>query len=532
MTKEKGTARKVRAALTAAVLCCALVGLAVAGCSPQAGNGSPSDSPSASQAAADERTDRAQEGTFQVESGAGFLPDTDYNRTFIGAADRGCNSCHDDFYALIKNYPGHLQHIQFTDAGYGKTFTINDCMPCHICQGYGGGIYFGETLHAAHRNNPKFEEMGGDCWSCHAMKSDGTIVLWDQYKYDAELGGMPESTRDDMAAFAALRGHEGKTWAGVTVLDSMDISNIKFDQRMSDEKDIFEAVNAEIPTDLTAENYVLEVTGGVKNPRSFTMDELKALGSTTQGATDACQGSPINGVQIANREWEGVFISKIIDACGGLEEGINGAMTYAADGLAMGRTKGIQYLIDADAMIAWACNGEELGPEEGYPARLVYPGQGGAVWTKYVNRIDFFEGDVDSFTFDNFVNVWENEEAAGKGKTIYNYPNGGFNGGWFSPVDDKQVYKLGEPVPLEGYVWNFVSRDRQHFTDGIAFTADYGKTWTTFDIPDDFDPDQWAYFTAEWMPPEAGTYVLGVKPVDVMGWDTDYWASVIVQIEE
>ena len=364
------------------------------------------------------------------------------------------------------------------------------------------------------------------------MKSDGTIVLWDQYKYDAELGGMPESTRDDMADFAALRGHEGKTWAGVTVLDSMDIQNISFDQRMSAEEDIFEAVNGAIPTDLTAENYVLEVTGGVKSPRSFTMDELKALGSTTQGATDACQGNPINGVQIANREWEGVLISKIIDACGGLDEGINGAMTYAADGLAMGRTKGIQYLLDADAMIAWACNGEELAPEEGYPARLVYPGQGGAVWTKYVNRIDFFQGDVDSFTFDNFVNVWENEEAAGKGKTIYNYPNGGFNGGWFSPVDDKQVYKLGEPVPLEGYVWNFVSRDRQHYTDGIAFTADYGKTWTTFDIPEDFDPDQWAYFTAEWMPPEAGTYVLGVKPIDVMGWDTDYWASVIVQIEE
>ena len=32
--------------------------------------------------------------------------------------------------------------------------------------------------------------------------------------------------------------------------------------------------------------------------------------------------------------------------------------------------------------------------------------------------------------------------------------------------------------------------------------------------------------------PKAGTYVLGVRPVDTMDWETDYWANVIVKVEE
>lgn len=531
MKERKGRAQVARRAFTAMVVLCALLGLVVVGCSPHQA----ADSSSLA-ATGEEQADNTQGINFEVEGGSGFLPDTDYARTYIGAANRGCNSCHDDFYELIKNYPGRLQHVQFSDAGYGKTFTINDCMPCHIEGTYMCGVYFGETLHQAHRNNEQFKAMGGDCWSCHALKDGGPngsakMVLWDQYKYDPELGGFPNAQDEWGMKWSKMRGHEGETVAGVTVLSDIQLDNVQLDQRLSNDEDIFEAVNGVFP-DLTAENYVLEVTGGVNNPRTFTLDELKALGSTVQSAVDACVGNPINGVQVANREWEGVLISKIIDACGGLAEGTNGVMTYAADNFEVARAKGIQYLLNADAMLAWNCNGEELAPEEGYPVRLVYPGQGGALWTKHVDHLDFYEGDVDTFSFETFFDVWSSEEAAGKGTTIYNYVNGAFNGAWFTPGDDNQVYKLGEPIQLEGYAWNFVSRDRQHYTDKIAFTADYGNTWTEIDVPDDFDPDQWAYFTATWTPPKAGTYVLGVRPVDTMDWETDYWANVIVKVEE
>ena len=91
MKERKGRARVARRAFTAMVVLCALLGLVVVGCSPHQA----ADSSSLA-ATGEEQADNTQGINFEVEGGSGFLPDTDYARTYIGAANRGCNSCQDD----------------------------------------------------------------------------------------------------------------------------------------------------------------------------------------------------------------------------------------------------------------------------------------------------------------------------------------------------------------------------------------------------------------------------------------------------
>jgi sulfane dehydrogenase subunit SoxC len=63
-------------------------------------------------------------------------------------------------------------------------------------------------------------------------------------------------------------------------------------------------------------------------------------------------------------------------------------LAEGADGSSMTRTIPMELIESGQVLVAYGQNGEMLRPENGYPLRLVVPGQQGVSWVKYLRRIE------------------------------------------------------------------------------------------------------------------------------------------------
>ncbi len=163
--------------------------------------------------------------------------------------------------------------------------------------------------------------------------------------------------------------------------------------------------SAEIVKDPDA--WSLEVSG-VKNPRSFTVAELKTLGVEALPMVLQCSGNgrawfPHNP---SGTQWTvgaagcviftGVPVKAVLEAVGGMEEG----MVYMTstggeeipEGLDPDSVK-VERSVPAEAMehaiLAWELNGEPLQLAHGGPLRIVIPGYTGVNSIKYVKQLAF-----------------------------------------------------------------------------------------------------------------------------------------------
>ena len=73
----------------------------------------------------------------------------------------------------------------------------------------------------------------------------------------------------------------GDTIAGINVVNDWQLDKVELDQRTSSLEDLFCSVNGQVEN-IDVASYELKVGGGVNSPRTFTLDELKALGEVTK----------------------------------------------------------------------------------------------------------------------------------------------------------------------------------------------------------------------------------------------------------
>lgn len=165
------------------------------------------------------------------------------------------------------------------------------------------------------------------------------------------------------------------------------------------------------------EDFSFLVDGGVKNPQSFTLDDLmdeKRFPRVETMVTIQCSGTrrieqislyPGQGDEVPQAPWAegaigtakyvGVSLKKVIKACGGLVDGFEhlefyGAETYFKDDQVM------NYLVSVpwdkvkanEVLLCWEMNGEPLPRIHGYPLRVVVMGYIGARSVKWLYRIN------------------------------------------------------------------------------------------------------------------------------------------------
>jgi hypothetical protein len=144
--------------------------------------------------------------------------------------------------------------------------------------------------------------------------------------------------------------------------------------------DEFFTVSLTDPIEIDIDGYRLEVRGLVGQEGSFVYQDILSMPSTTEKATLRCVTGG-TGTAI----WKGVRISEILDLLG-VEEGAREVIFRSPDGFSTSLT--LEDAMRSDVILAYEMNGVPLPEEQGFPLRVVSPGQYGYKWAKWVVEME------------------------------------------------------------------------------------------------------------------------------------------------
>ena len=274
--------------------------------------------------------------------------------------------------------------------------------------------------------------------------------------------------------------------------------------------------------DLDARSWRLEMTGAFESPRTWTLDDLRALPSADRIVTLECAGNgrtlmtpappgtPWGLGAVGTARFGGVRVADVLAAVGLRDTAVELVFTGADHG-SVEPDGEICYEFNLDVaaatrdgpILAWTMGGVPLNPEHGFPLRLVVPDHYGMRSVKWLTRITAVE-----------------EPFTGHFPRKYRYrgENGVIDG---TPVGPMRVRSLftwpadGErlpavPVTLRGIAW---SGDGQI----TSVEVNDGEMWLPARVREPVGgtgPVTWAI---DWSPMGAGRYVLAVRAADAAG---------------
>ena len=147
---------------------------------------------------------------------------------------------------------------------------------------------------------------------------------------------------------------------------------------------------------------------GVKNPKTFSLAQLKKLGHTTMATilqfsgNGICffahefRGSHLTTGAAACVVWTGVPMKVVVDACGGVDSDAvfmtSAGVDHEPTGLDPKKAKverSVPKKIYKDEMLAWEMNGVPLPNAHGGPLRMVTPGYFGINNVKHLGQVAF-----------------------------------------------------------------------------------------------------------------------------------------------
>lgn len=154
---------------------------------------------------------------------------------------------------------------------------------------------------------------------------------------------------------------------------------------------------------------------GVKNPRALTIAELKTMGVETVASVLQCSGNGraffphgAGGTQWSVGAagcvlWTGVPLKTVVDALGGVADGMNYITSTGGEELPAGidpKTIRVERSVPLAALdraiLAWELNDDPLPVTHGGPLRMVIPGYYGVNNVKYVNNVAFTPEQTDT----------------------------------------------------------------------------------------------------------------------------------------
>ena len=265
----------------------------------------------------------------------------------------------------------------------------------------------------------------------------------------------------------------------------------------------------------------LDVSGLVKTPRAFSIEEIKSRRRRTVTATLECSGngsSPGFMGAIGNVRWTGTPLASLLKECGLKEKGIE-IVFFGADTKVeeirkkeylqnFARSLSVNQALRNDILLAYEMNGEPLAKDHGAPLRLIVPGWFGIAWVKWLNRIEVLDRRYMSKYMAREYVTLRGEER--EGKTIWRETSVG-------PIDLKSIIaravRLKDgAVRLTGAAW----------TDGtplarVEVQID-GGAWKSVRLEKSpGTAHAWTFWTYDWRSPEAGEHALTSRAVDAEG---------------
>ena len=143
------------------------------------------------------------------------------------------------------------------------------------------------------------------------------------------------------------------------------------------------ASGANVIEDALSSEYRLVVDGRCKRPRTFTLDELRALPQREAGLPISC----VEGWSAA-AEWRGISLTTLLKLVGAKRS--SQIKVESIEDQERPYSNSIidpQHAADPDTLLALELNGSRLDLDHGYPVRLIAPDRPGVLQTKWIRRV-------------------------------------------------------------------------------------------------------------------------------------------------
>ena len=239
---------------------------------------------------------------------------------------------------------------------------------------------------------------------------------------------------------------------------------------------IFERHHAGTP-DIDPKTHQLVIHGMVRQPLVFSMDDLLRYPSVSRFNFLECSGNGLTDwlkpasttVQqthglLSCAQWTGVPVSWLMEEAG-VQPGATWLAFEGADGSAHTRSVPTKKALE-DCLIVYACNGEMLRPENGYPLRLLVPGWEGNVSVKWLRRIKagdqpwHFRSETARYTDPMPQGKWRQFSFDMECKSVITRPSGGMK------LDGPGWYEI------QGFAWS-----GNGVVTAVDVTLDGGRNW-------------------------------------------------------
>jgi sulfane dehydrogenase subunit SoxC len=254
-----------------------------------------------------------------------------------------------------------------------------------------------------------------------------------------------------------------------------------------------------IPAIDPAEHRLL-VHGMVERPTLFTIDDLKRFPAVSRVHFLECSGNSFSEWQEASMapsvqlshgwtssaEWTGVPVATVLREVG-IKPGGAWMLAEGADAVGHDRSIPVEKAM-RDGLLAYAANGEDLRPSQGYPVRLLLPGYEGNTNVKWLRRLKV--GDTPWHSrqeTSHYTDLMPDGTARQftfvmEAKSVITFPSGG--------------QRIAGPGfwEISGLAWSGRGRITR-----VDVSTDGGATWSAAALQEPVLPVAWTRFRLPWM---------------------------------
>jgi DMSO/TMAO reductase YedYZ molybdopterin-dependent catalytic subunit len=246
----------------------------------------------------------------------------------------------------------------------------------------------------------------------------------------------------------------------------------------------FVANNNGVPT--IPADWHLTVDGAVSSPLTLTLNTLMNYSAATKMATLVCFFDPFFPQTLAgNANWTGVPLHDLLNEAGPLS-GAQSVIFHCIDGYRASFSLA-DLLTREDDLLAYSMNGVTLPLLQGYPLRLVLPGNIGTYWMQWLERIEV--------------------STAAPQKVFFPIP---LHAQFLSPRNGDRI-AAGTRI-VSGMA--VVGEGRE--ITGVDVSFDGGATWAPAQLLSTFVPNAWKMWEFRWEASE-GNYVISARARDNSG---------------
>ncbi len=269
---------------------------------------------------------------------------------------------------------------------------------------------------------------------------------------------------------------------------------------------------------LNARDWSVEISGLVAEPLTLTLADLQARARREVTCTLECSGNsglPFLTGAVGNATWAGTSLAALLEEAGVLEEGIEivfwgadageqtrGEVTITEQ---FARSMSLADAMDADNILAFEMNGEELPSLHGHPVRLIAPGWYGVANVKWLTRIEVIDRRFQGhFMARDYVTIREVERD---GESVWTFTSVTRDRLKSAPA---KVTRSGDQHRVMGAAWGAP-------ISGVEVRIDDGDWQPATLTEGEGSQYAWVFWDFEWDAPDPGEHTVTSRATGVTG---------------